>query len=290
MPELPELEVVKEVLQRRVVGQPITSIEIRPPGGALVIRDMTGRGFEAALTRQTISGITRRGKFLVLHFDDAQPPLYLAINPKLTGRLQLAEAADKRLPKTQVVFTLGNGKQLRYLDQKVMGQLYLSENLGVLPDYAGLGPEALDISFDEFKSRLKPFRGEIKGVLTICGGHRQCLCRRDPVDCAAFPVPQADPIDRGRDSPPLRRNAGGASQRHRACSHPDGREYPPGAAWLHGGPHEGGRAMPSLRQAHLADRRERAHHQLLPSLPAGRAGARNGAHLTNPLDPRSLAD
>ena len=166
MPELPELEVVKEVLQRRVVGQAIQSIEVRPPGGPLVIRDMTGRGFESELTGKRISSIERRGKFLIFRFDDPQPPLYLVINPKLTGRLQLADPADKRLPKTQIVLTLGNGKQLRYLDQKVMGQLYLTESLAAVPDYAGLGPEALDVSFDEFKSRLKPFRGEIKGVLT----------------------------------------------------------------------------------------------------------------------------
>ena len=116
MPELPELEVVREVLRRRVVGQTIAGIEVRPPGGPLVIRDMTGRGFEASLNGRTISSVERRGKFLIFRFDDAQPPLYLAINPKLTGRLQLAEAADKRLPKTQIVFTLGDGRQLRYLD------------------------------------------------------------------------------------------------------------------------------------------------------------------------------
>jgi formamidopyrimidine-DNA glycosylase len=33
-------------------------------------------------------------------------------------------------------------------------------------DLAGIGPEALEIGREEFKARLKPFRGEIKGVLT----------------------------------------------------------------------------------------------------------------------------
>jgi formamidopyrimidine-DNA glycosylase len=35
-----------------------------------------------------------------------------------------------------------------------------------VPEYASLGPEALEISEDDFRARLKPFRGEIKGVLT----------------------------------------------------------------------------------------------------------------------------
>ncbi len=166
MPELPELEVVKEVLQRHVVGQKITDVEVRPPGGPIVIRDMTGRGFSEALAGQTITSVDRRGKFIIFQFAALQPPLYLVINPKLTGRLQLADAASKRLPKTQVVLSLAKGEQLRYLDQKVMGQLYLTENLDAVPDYAALGPEALEVSMDEFRRRIKPFRGEIKGVLT----------------------------------------------------------------------------------------------------------------------------
>ena len=166
MPELPELEVVTDVLRRRVVGQTITGVEIRPPGGSIVIRDMTGQGFAAALVNQAIVSVNRRGKFVVFRFGSGAPVLHLVINPKLTGRLQLADAAAKRLPKTQVVLTLSSGEQLRYLDQKVMGQLYLTDRLDAVPGYSGLGPEALDISLEDFRKRLKPFRGEIKGVLT----------------------------------------------------------------------------------------------------------------------------
>jgi formamidopyrimidine-DNA glycosylase len=166
MPELPELEVVREVLQRHVVGQVITDVEIRPPGGPLVIRDATGQGFAATVTGRMISGIRRRDQFLIFDLAGAPPPPYLVVNPKLTGRLQLADAADKRLPKTQLIFTLSSGRQLRYIDAKVMGQLYLTANLEAVPDYASLGPEALEVSLEDFKARLKPFRGEIKGVLT----------------------------------------------------------------------------------------------------------------------------
>ena len=166
MPELPELEVVREVLGRRVVGESVTNVEVLPPGGPIVVRDLTQRGFAAALTGATLAAVRRRGKFLVFAFDAPPPSLFLAVNPKLTGRLQLAEPAEKRWAKTHVVFTLSNGKQLRYLDQKQMGQLYLTHDLESVPDYAGMGPEPLDISLDEFRARLKPYRGEIKGVLT----------------------------------------------------------------------------------------------------------------------------
>ena len=165
MPELPELEVVREVLQRRVVGRTITSVEVLPPGGPIVARDLTHTGFGATLTGAAIARVIRRGKFLVFSFT-ADPPLYVVLNPKFTGRVQLASPTEKRHAKTHVVFTLSDGSQLRYFDQKTMGQLYLTSDPALVPDYSAMGPEALAISLDDFRARLRPFRGEIKGLLT----------------------------------------------------------------------------------------------------------------------------
>jgi formamidopyrimidine-DNA glycosylase len=58
--------------------------------------------------------------------------------------------------------------ELRYVDQKQMGQVYLTRDppdRAAIPDFAGIGPEPFNLTLDEFKARLKPFRGEIKGVL-----------------------------------------------------------------------------------------------------------------------------
>jgi formamidopyrimidine-DNA glycosylase len=65
MPELPELEVVREVLVRRVVGQTIVGADVIPPGGPIVVRDLTGRGFAAAVAGAAIAAVDRRGKFLL---------------------------------------------------------------------------------------------------------------------------------------------------------------------------------------------------------------------------------
>lgn len=166
MPELPELEVVRDVLQRRAVGQTITQVQVLPPGGPIVVRDLTHGGFEAALQEAVITAIVRRGKFLIFSFSAFVSPLHLAINPKLTGRLQLAASGEKRAARTQVIFTFVDGSGLRYVDQKQMGQLYLTQDLAVVPDYALMGPEPFEISLETFRERLRPFRGEIKGVLT----------------------------------------------------------------------------------------------------------------------------
>ena len=166
MPELPELEVVREVLQRRVLGLDIAAVKVVPPGGSIVVRDLTHAGFEQTLTGARVREIERRGKFLVFTLAAQEPPLYLAVNPKLTGRLQLAKPSERRMARTHVLIDFTGGRQLRYVDQKQMGQLYLTPSLNLVPEYTGMGPEPFDVSLEEFRSRLKPFRGEIKGVLT----------------------------------------------------------------------------------------------------------------------------
>lgn len=163
MPELPELEVVRDVLTARVVGQTISRVELLQPVAAIVIRDLTGRGFVETLTGAQIAAVTRRGKFLLFDFGI---PARLVINPKLTGRFRLASPGDKRHKKTAVVLTLGEDMELRYYDDKAMGQVYLTDDVTRVPDFAALGPEPFEISREQFRERLRPYRGEIKGILT----------------------------------------------------------------------------------------------------------------------------
>jgi formamidopyrimidine-DNA glycosylase len=169
MPELPELEVVQEVLNRRIVGQTIMAAEAIAPGAAIVVRDLTGAGFGAALAGARFESIVRRGKFLVFTLGQVGAPLWLVINPKLTGRLQLCAPKAKKAGPVHAVLHLNGGMDLRYVDQKKMGQVFITRQppeSAPIADFAGMGPEALEISREEFKARLKKFQGEIKGVLT----------------------------------------------------------------------------------------------------------------------------
>lgn len=163
MPELPELEVIRDVLRTRVVGKKISHVELVQPTAAIVVRDLVGRGLVESLTDATIENVMRRGKFLIFDFD---APLKLVVNPKLSGRLQLANTKDKRYKKTAFLFAFDDDNELRYYDDKAMGQVYLADDVTQVPDFAGMGPEPFEISREEFCERLRGYRGEIKGVLT----------------------------------------------------------------------------------------------------------------------------
>ncbi len=163
MPELPELEVVREVLAQRLPGARIARLEFTPRG-ALVARDLSGRGFEEGLCGAVFQAVQRRGKYLV--FTLAHSPLRLAVNPKLSGRLQLCPPGAKRPAPLMVTFHLQPLMELRYLDRKRMGQLYLTADLAHVPGFAQQGLEPLEVDLETFRARLRGFRGEIKGVLT----------------------------------------------------------------------------------------------------------------------------
>jgi len=168
MPEIPDLEAIRAFYNARIIGQEITRADVLIP---YVIR--TGAtDFVAALTGNHLGEVDRHGKFLLFHLDDGQ---LMVVNPMLTGRFQYMEPAKKKAAKTIFTLTLGNGMQLRYADQRVMGKVYVlpEDALASVPMWAEMGPDALQVSEDEFRARIRRHNGAIKNVLTnhkfVCG-------------------------------------------------------------------------------------------------------------------------
>jgi formamidopyrimidine-DNA glycosylase len=163
MPEIPELEAVKGVLQDRIVGGAIRAVSIYKPW---VIRSLTGEDIREALMNQTVRSLRRRGKYLIFRLDRHS----LVINPMLTGRFQLCAPGSPRRADTIFGLAFSSDTELRYLDDKSMGMVYLvrDEEYGPVPRFSDQGPDALDpdLSYTAFYNRLKKHHGEIKGILT----------------------------------------------------------------------------------------------------------------------------
>jgi formamidopyrimidine-DNA glycosylase len=163
MPELPDLEIIKDVLARRLVGQRIAEVVVLRP---LVVRvldpDATPGSF---LVGRTVAEVSRRAKFLIFALDDGG---WIAVNAMLAGRLRYSPAAQRARVRDYVRIRFEDGGTLSYHDLKGMGKVYLTRDLDAVPGYIGMGPDALDpdLTADAFLQRLRPFRGEIKGVLT----------------------------------------------------------------------------------------------------------------------------
>jgi formamidopyrimidine-DNA glycosylase len=170
MPELPDLEVIREVLALRIVDVPISAAEVRRP---LVVRNLltpnaSGVGVAEQLVSRCFVDVRRRGKFLLLPLDDGSS---LVINPMLAGRLRYGEPLPRHRKRDALVLRLADGHELRYHDAKDMGKVYLTDDLNQVPTLAELGPDATDpaLSLEVFRDRLRRRRGEIKGILTNQG-------------------------------------------------------------------------------------------------------------------------
>ncbi len=162
MPELPDLEVIREYLALRLPGVVITAAEVRRP---LVVRHLLeGEPAEHLVGRQIVE-VMRRGKFLVLPLDAGT---FVVINPMLAGRLRYGEPLGRDRTRDALILTLADGHELRYHDAKDMGKVYVVGELAQVPTYAELGPDATDpdLDLDQFRQRLRRHHGEIKGILT----------------------------------------------------------------------------------------------------------------------------
>ncbi len=156
-------------LAEHVVGRMIESVAITHPRS--VRRHLEGAADLAArLTGLKVVSAERRGKFLWLTFDD--PEAALVVHLGMSGQM-LVQPADAPLEKhAHIRATLGDGTQLRFVDQRTFGGWALAPLVEVdgtlVPEpVAHIARDPLDPRFD-VESVVAVIRGkqsEIKRVL-----------------------------------------------------------------------------------------------------------------------------
>jgi formamidopyrimidine-DNA glycosylase len=136
MPELPEVETIKNELLPYVLGRTIQSVEIYWDG--MVKYPPVGE-FCAQVVGQKITGLTRRGKYLFFHLSGGA---VLVMHMKMTGSL-LVNPSDTRF--TRAVLHLDGGIEVHFWDPRKFGKMWLEKDTGVV--IKQLGPEPLDADF-----------------------------------------------------------------------------------------------------------------------------------------------
>ncbi|HEY4359847.1 MAG TPA: bifunctional DNA-formamidopyrimidine glycosylase/DNA-(apurinic or apyrimidinic site) lyase [Bryobacteraceae bacterium] len=147
MPELPEVETVvrtvaPHLVGRRILSASFTSKFVTPGNRTALAGKLAGRRIES---------VRRRGKFIVVGLDEGM----LSIHLGMTGRLLIAGRPGDH---TYGVFSLDDG-QLLYDDPRQFGKIEWNPKR-----VEALGPEPLEISFEEFRVRLKR-KARIKPLL-----------------------------------------------------------------------------------------------------------------------------
>jgi formamidopyrimidine-DNA glycosylase len=165
MPELPEVETVRNGLLAWTVGRPIEAVEVLHPRA--IRRHAPGAvDFVDALAGRTVTDVRRRGKYLWLPLDNGDA---IIAHLGMSGQFRLASGGTPDDTHLRVRFRFADGDpQLRFVDQRTFGGLSISPGGAELPDeIAHIARDPMDPQFDdaEFVKAVRRRRSEIKRAL-----------------------------------------------------------------------------------------------------------------------------
>ncbi len=164
MPELPEVETIKQHLRELVVGSLITEVEVLDPG---LVEQPSTEEFVRELEGDRISGVRRRAKHLIVELDSGN---FLVFQLKIGGQLLLVPPVEEPKTVLMLVLHLDGDRRLFLRDETRFTRARLLNAEELEARLSTLGPEPLE---DEFKRNgveylqetLSPRRAQIKPLL-----------------------------------------------------------------------------------------------------------------------------
>jgi formamidopyrimidine-DNA glycosylase len=165
MPELPEVETIRRDLEREVVGKRIKTVTVT--GARSIRRHTNKKQFVSRLEGTKISGVERRGKNLILRLDSGD---LLVVHLGMSGQLLKASAREEEPKHTHVVFTFTQGGQLRFVDPRTFGEMFVTtpeELTDEVPELAHLGIDPVEepMSWQTFGHLLMRHPMKLKAFL-----------------------------------------------------------------------------------------------------------------------------
>src|SRR3954464_15477750 len=167
MPELPEVETLKRDLEKEVVGKRIKQVDVS--GMRSIRRHPNKKHFAGKLEGRKITGIARRGKYLIVKLEGGD---VLVIHLGMSGQLLRSKgAAKEKLDKhTHVIITFTQSGKLRFVDPRTFGELFVTtpeELAEEVPELGHLGFDPLEqmMSWTRFGEMLHHKHAKLKALL-----------------------------------------------------------------------------------------------------------------------------
>lgn len=172
MPELPEVETVKNTLKELVIGKSIERVEVFYER---IIQNVKVEEFKEKLKGEEFVNIERYGKYLIFILKEH----IIVSHLRMEGKYFLMKDEEKGKHE-HIIFYLKNGETLRYLDTRKFGVMYLFEGVDVNKvlkeeplNKLGLEPFSKGLTVNYLKEKMAKRSGPIKGLLLdqsiICG-------------------------------------------------------------------------------------------------------------------------
>lgn len=168
MPELPEVETVKNTLKKIVLRKKIIASNIYWDN---IIAYPKPEEFKQKIKNQTINDIKRRGKWLMFELDD----YYLLSHLRMEGKYFFKHKHDPLNKHDHVTFNFNDGTELRYNDTRKFGKMYLlkKDEVNEVKPLSELGLEPWDKNLNseylKTKFKSKPIKTELLNQSIIVG-------------------------------------------------------------------------------------------------------------------------
>ena len=164
MPELPEVETVRRILIKNLVGKKINNTFVYYNG---VLENVTKEEFITKLQNETFRDVLRLGKYLIFILDTKS----LIVHLRMEGKFYFKAKEDLLSPHEHIEFVLNDLEVLRYHDTRKFGKFVLLDTTDMheiikYPSVAKLGPDANIIeNKDEIFKKILEYKGTLKACL-----------------------------------------------------------------------------------------------------------------------------
>jgi formamidopyrimidine-DNA glycosylase len=169
MPELPEVETVKEKLKPRLINKKIVGVDVYWNN---TIVDIPVETFKSNLKDQIFIDIKRRGKWLVFELSN----YYLLVHLRMEGKFFFKNQGEEKVKHEHIIFKLED-VELRFHDTRKFGKMYLlnKDELFTRKPLSELGFEPFDdgltVSYlkDKYERKSLPIKEVILDQRIIVG-------------------------------------------------------------------------------------------------------------------------
>ncbi len=169
MPEIAEVETVRNTLKKRILNKPIKSVNVRYPK----MIESNLEEFKKVLVGRSFLDIKRRGKWLIFDLGD----YYLLSHLRMEGKYFIKNHEEELNKHEHVIITFTDNTDLRYHDTRKFGRMNLikKEELATAEEIAKQGLEPGDENLtakyliDKFKKKRLPIKTVLLDQTIISG-------------------------------------------------------------------------------------------------------------------------
>ncbi|HSJ51125.1 MAG TPA: bifunctional DNA-formamidopyrimidine glycosylase/DNA-(apurinic or apyrimidinic site) lyase [Actinomycetota bacterium] len=166
--ELPEVEVMRRDLEKDVVGRKVAESEVRPSRNAMRVIRRHGKRkeFTDRLAGRKFTKSERRGKYVLLSMDNGD---VLVVHFGMSGQFIRGNKRVALPPHTHVVITFQQGGDLRFVDPRTFGELFVTaaDELGKVKELQHIAIDPLDhvFTWNAFGAALADRASKMKQLL-----------------------------------------------------------------------------------------------------------------------------